>query len=200
MTWRMNGTAVIRRSPRPLRNTAGGVAVSVALAAIVLLAAGCGARPSAASGASSTSHRSASSPSAVSFSRCMRSNGVPNYPDPNGSGALPKDGPEQLGVSSARFGSATRACRHLLPNGGTPTQTQLQQVRAKSLAFSQCMRRHGVALPDPDSSGRIPDPASVGIDQASPHFEAANQACARVRPPYIPSNAAYRAYARSHGS
>jgi hypothetical protein len=56
------------------------------------------------------------------------------------------------------------------------------------------MRNHGVKnFPDPGSDGRIPD--SFGIDQGSPKFEAANQACRRYRPPYIPSNAAYDAYA-----
>ncbi len=62
------------------------------------------------------------------------------------------------------------------------------------------MRTHGVALPDPDSSGRIPDPASVGINQGSPQFEAANQACGKYRPPYMPSNAQYNAYAQTQGS
>jgi hypothetical protein len=54
-------------------------------------------------------------------------------------------------------------------------------------------------MPDPDSSGRIPDPATVGINQGSPAFEAANRICAKWRPPYMPSNAAYNAYARTHG-
>jgi hypothetical protein len=67
------------------------------------------------------------------------------------------------------------------------------------LAFSHCMRSNGVPnFPDPDSSGRIPDPATVGINQGSPTFQAANQACGKYRPPYMPSNSAYDAYARTH--
>jgi hypothetical protein len=66
------------------------------------------------------------------------------------------------------------------------------------LQFFRCMRAHGVPnFPDPDSTGRIPDPATFGIDQGSPQFEAANQACRKYRPPYIPSNAAYNAYAQT---
>jgi hypothetical protein len=131
----------------------------------------------------------------------MRSNGVINYPDPDSSGVIPKESSEELGVTSSKFQSAQNACQHLLPNGGNgPNQAQLQQERAQGLRFAQCMRTHGVALPDPDSSGRIPDPASVGIDQGSPQFEAANQACAKDRPPYIPSNAAYNSYAQTQGS
>jgi hypothetical protein len=130
----------------------------------------------------------------------MRSHGVPRYPDPTSNG-LVKESLQQLEVSSSRFQSASSACNHLLPGGGSgPSPAQVQQVRAEALEFSQCVRSHGVPnFPDPGSDGRIPDPASVGINQGSPKFEAANQACRRYRPPYMPSNSAYNAYARTHG-
>jgi hypothetical protein len=106
-----------------------------------------------------------------------------------------------LGVTTATFQSAQNSCRHLLPNGGNgPDQAELQQVAAQGLRFARCMRTHGIALPDPDSSGRIPDPASEGINQGSPQFEAANHACGKYRPPYMPSNAQYNAYAQAQGS
>jgi hypothetical protein len=131
----------------------------------------------------------------------MRSSGVTNYPDPNSSGAIPKESSQQLGVTSSKFQSAQSACQHLLPNGGNgPNQAEVQQVKAQGLRFAQCMRTHGVALPDPGSDGQIPDPASVGLNQGSPSFEAANQACGKYRPPYMPSNAQYNEYAQSHGS
>ncbi|HKT45230.1 MAG TPA: hypothetical protein VJQ85_10545 [Gaiellaceae bacterium] len=160
-------------------------------AALVLLAAACG----------GGSAKSGASTGTLAFARCMRSNGVPRYPDPNAQGRLAKESLAQLGVSGSRFQSADSACRHLLPNGGSaPSPAQEQQVRALSLRFSQCVRANGVpGFPDPDSTGRIPDPASVGIDQGSPKFEAANSACGRFRPPYMPSNAAYNAWARAHG-
>jgi hypothetical protein len=75
-----------------------------------------------------------------------------------------------------------------------------QQVEAQGLEFSRCVRAHGVPnFPDPAGDGRIPDPATVGIDQGSPRFEAANRACGTYRPPYMPSNSAFNAYARTHG-
>jgi hypothetical protein len=133
----------------------------------------------------------------------MRSDGVPNWPDPNSSGVFDKSKltSQKLGASSSRVQAAQSACSHLLPNGGRgPTPAQVQLIRAQALKFSQCVRAHGVPnFPDPDSSGRIPDPASAGIDQGSPKFEAANQACRAYRPPYMPSNSAYNAYARTHG-
>jgi hypothetical protein len=185
-------------------------AAAIATAGLALLVAACGGSPGAhvAQLGSSTTQSSSSSPPAASaqqngqlgFARCMRSHGVPNYPDPSRSG-LVKESLQQLGVSSSRFQSASSDCNHLLPNGGSgPTPTQVQQVKAQGRRFAQCVRSHGVpTFPDPGSDGRISDPASFGIDQGAPKFQAANQACRRDRPPYIPSNAAYNAYARTHG-
>ncbi len=172
--------------------SASAAAISAA-AGLALLAAACGGSPG-----THAATPPASGP--LAFARCMRSNGVANYPDPTSSG-LVKESLQQLGVSGSRFQSASRACNHLLPNGGSgPNPARVQQVKAQALQFSRCVRTHGVPnFPDPDSHGRIPDPASVGVDQRSPKFEAANQACGKYRPPYMPSNAAYNAYARSHG-
>jgi len=163
-------------------------------AVLALVAAACGGSP--AGGVAKPS-------GAVAFASCMRSHGVPNWPDPNSSGVFDKSRltSQQLGAGSSRVQAAQTACRRLLPNGGSrPNPAQLQQVKAQALQFSRCVRSHGVpSFPDPASDGRIPDPATVGIDQGSPKFEAANQACRRYRPPYMPSNAAYNAYARTNG-
>jgi hypothetical protein len=166
----------------------------IVVAAGALLVSGCGAHPSV----------SVQSSGPLAFAQCMRSNGVPNWPDPNSGGVFDKSKltSQQLGASSSRVQTAQRACSHLLPNGGSgPSAAQLQQERTLSLEFSQCVRAHGVPnFPDPESSGRmrIPDPATVGINQGSPKFQAANQACGKYRPQYMPSNAAYNAYARTH--
>jgi hypothetical protein len=173
-----------------------------------LLAAGCGRSPGrhvAQLGTTTTgggSSNTAARPGGwLAFSACMRSDGVAGYPDPTGSGPPPKKSLQQLGASSARFDAAQSSCRRLLPNGGRPPdQAEQQQVRANALRFSQCIRSHGVeGFPDPANSGRIPDPATVGVNQGSPRFEAANRACGRYRPPYMPSNAAYNSWARAHG-
>ena len=181
-----------RAWPRAVR-TAGAI---VATSGLVLPAAACG--------GSRASHVVQLGSTAVAYASCMRSSGVPDWPDPNSSGVFDKSKltAQQLGASDSQLRAAQAACQHLLPNGGGgPTPAQVQQMRAQSLRFSQCMRSHAVpSFPDPDSSGRIPDPATLGIDQGSPKFEAGNQACRKYRPPYIPSNAAYNAYARTHGS
>jgi hypothetical protein len=166
--------------------------IAILAGALVLLLAACG-------GASTTKNGAART--ALAFSRCMRTNGVPRYPDPGNSGQLVKESLLQLGVSGAQFQAAESACRRLLPNGGSPpSAAQVRQVRELSLQFSRCVRAHGLPdFPDPDSTGRIPDPASVGVDQGAPKFEAANSACGRYRPPYIPSDSAYEAWARTRG-
>lgn len=143
---------------------------------------------------------STSGTDALAFAQCVRSKGVANFPDPSNAGVIPKESPQQLGVSESRFQTAQSACQHLLPNGGTgPSQAEITRVTALGLRFAVCMRSHGVPLPDPDSSGRIPDPATVGINQGSPKFESANQACGKYRPGYMPSNAQYNAYVQSLG-
>lgn len=177
--------------------TLGAIVAAVALA----LLAACGGSPS--NNAAQLGSAASAQQNAVAFARCMRAHGVPNWPDPNSSGVFDKSKltPQQLGASSSRDEAAQQACSHLLPNGGSGrTAAQVQQVKAQALRFSQCVRANGVPnFPDPDSTGRIPDPATVGIDQGSPKFEAANQACRNYRPPYMPSNSAYNAYARTHG-
>jgi hypothetical protein len=203
-----------RRSSDPRRHRPRALVLAPALGGLVglsLLAAACGSSPGGqvAQLGSTTTHSSPSRSAAASaqangvlaFSYCMRAHGVPHFPDPTSGGELVKESLQQLGVSSSRFQAAASACNSLLPNGGSgPNPAQLQQERAQALSFSECVRSHGVAnFPDPASNGRIPDPATVGVNQGSPKFQTANQACAKYRPPYVPSNAAYNAYARATG-
>lgn len=180
-------------------------------AGLMLMTTGCGGSSGgkvAQLGSTTTASHGSSGASAAStqgsgwlaFADCMRAHRVAGYPDPGTDGRPPKETLQQLGVSSSRFQSAQSACRHLLPNGGgPPNAAERRQVAAQSLRFSRCVRSHGVPnFPDPDDTGRIPDPGSVGVDQGSPKFQAANQACRPYRPPYMPSNSAYDAWARAH--
>src|SRR5665213_1791218 len=184
----------MKRNPMLLRTssvTARSTAAAVTTSILLLLIAACNGGPSSTGSHGSpdagvSANSQATNSRQVAFADCMRSRGVATYPDPDSSGVIPKESLQQLGVSSSTFQSAQNACKHLLPNGGNgPNQAELQQEREQGLKFAQCMRHHGVALPDPDNSGRIPDPASVGIDQGSPQFETANQACGKYRPPYM---------------
>ena len=111
--------------------------------------------------------------------------GCRTTPTPPASG-LVKESLQQLGVSSSRFQSAQSACNHLLPNGGQrPNPAQVQQVRAQrsELLRSACAATASRTSPTPAATVAYPTPPPLGINQGSPKFEAANQACRKYRPP-----------------
>ena len=157
------------------------------LVALASLAAGCAGSnsPGAAGGGSPTNVASAS---AVAYSNCMRQHGVPNYPDPDSRGNLPKGKAQDFGVSDSQYQAAERACQHLLPNsGGSLSAASLtkclmngdgdcparlvQQALTEGRTFAQCMRNDGVPnWPDPtvDSTGRPSfETTTAGISMAS---------------------------------
>ena len=116
------GTQVRRRSPRAWHAVVQAAAL-LAAAALALVAAACGASPSSTGSGGSSNTAGSTNSHQVAFSRCMRSNGVSNYPDPDSSGVIPKESSQQLGVTTSKFQSAENACQHLLPNGGTGRTT-----------------------------------------------------------------------------
>ena len=124
--------------------------------------------------------------SGIAFSACMRSHGVPNFPDPNAAGAITFGSSDGVDPSSPRFQSAQTSCQRLLPHDGVPTPAQQAKAQAAMLRYSACMRSHGVPkFPDPSFSGsRISlkiDPGN-GIDPQSPRFQAAQKACVADMP------------------
>jgi hypothetical protein len=139
---------------QPLGPSARIVTAIIATAAVGLPAAAQGTSPAA------TASKSSNVGKAVAYAKCMRSHGVPNYPDPGSDGVLPKIDVHQLGVSQAQFAAANSACQHLLPNSsasietcfdtGICTEALRQQLMNGMLRFAQCMRQHGVTnFPDP---------------------------------------------------
>jgi hypothetical protein len=178
-----------------------------ALAALALLAAGCGGggrSPGVASLASSTTapasttengaasatqNGATSSPQSqlVAYSQCMRSNGVANFPDPQalGGGSF-KLTIQRDAASNPRFQAASSACKHLLPAvgpvGSRQEETaQQQRIRlADELSFARCMRSHGYArFPDPTAQGdlSVEMVQAQGIDVHSPAVLQAVQLC-----------------------
>jgi hypothetical protein len=165
--------------PRQARRPAARAAtVLIATAALVLPAAACSGSPSSAgAGGSSGAGGSASSPSAVAYSHCMRSHGVPDFPD-LGSSGIPKVSPQQLGVASSRWQAAQGACAQLL----RPTQGQARQVLTGMLNFARCMRSHGVPnWPDPTAgSNGQPEFDIPGIDPDSPRISNTASECTQL--------------------
>jgi hypothetical protein len=155
------------------------------VAAVSLLAAGCGGGGSPAVANVATSATAATTTTTqnglLAFSQCMRSNGVPNFPDPQRfAGGNVKLTIHQLAPSQA----ALNACSHLLPtNGGSGSQQTAQQQRtqlADGLSFARCMRSHGVSrFPDPTAQGQLTVEMvqAQGINVHSPAVLRAVQAC-----------------------
>jgi hypothetical protein len=122
---------------------------------------------------------------ALAYSRCMRAHGVLRFPDPNSSGMIPKEGLQQLGVSSIVFQTAQKACQHLLPKSGQSSQAQNQQILNALWRFARCLRAHGVrnwpdplAESDPGQPGTPGFPRDVpGVNQNSPQVKTAMNTC-----------------------
>jgi hypothetical protein len=174
-------------------------AAIIAAAGVALLAAACGGSPGshvAQLGSTTTqsnsnlSAQSAQQHGPLAFSHCMRSQGLSNFPDPNSSGVWLKSQVE-LAAGNPRFQAATRACGHLLPDGGpgvSPSQAVLQQIQIDMAKFARCMRSHGVpSWPDPtlDRGRAVFDLGAVGIDTNSPQINAKVHECERVFPASI---------------
>jgi hypothetical protein len=146
------------------------LAALVAVTVLGLAACGSGSSTSlAASGGS----RAAEYAKLLAYSRCMRSHGVPNYPDPvsNGTG-ISVELPDS---SSPQFQAAQQACRSLAPP--PPTAAQQAQNLARALNFARCMRAHGEPnFPDPQPNGDV-NLSGTGVAKGSPQFDQAMQAC-----------------------
>ena len=172
------------RQPWPRRARV--AAVITAMAAAALLAAACGGSPSSTgSGGSPNAGRSANS-QAVAYSRCVRAHGVPDFPDPDSNGQIPKEAAVSAlrEVGDSRAKAATYACRNLNPAGqGSPTLTaQEQQDYLKAAA---CMRSHGItSFPDPTFPGGRANLPTIpsSIDTKSRQFTQAAQTCTKLIP------------------
>jgi hypothetical protein len=75
--------------------------------------------------------------------------------------------------------------------GGSSPASAAQTTYQKAVAFSQCMRAHGVpGFPDPQSNGAILTGPQDHLAQGSPSFVAANKACQHLLPKIRPMTAA----------
>jgi hypothetical protein len=129
---------------------------------------------------------------ALKLSECMRANGVPNFPDPNGQGVIQGSG---IDPNTPGFQKAQQACAKKIGGGvGTPSPAQIAQAEAAALKFSQCMRSHGVSdFPDPQFksagggvsiriSGHAGSGSSSDLDPNSPIFQKAQKTCGSLLP------------------
>jgi hypothetical protein len=146
---------------------------ALALIAMVVLIGACGSTAPAGTGSGSSggNNTTANAQKAVKFAKCMRSNGVSQFPDPGASGKLTIDGianGSSLDPNTPAFKQAIGACKDLEPAGFMGSKRSPQQQQA-ALKFAQCIRANGVKdFPDPIpngplvDTGRIPSAAEPG--------------------------------------
>jgi hypothetical protein len=175
--------------------------ITVMLGALLLvgLAAGCGVDATADDVASVADSPSGDSDGAgttttvvdpkeamLQFAQCMRDHGV-DMPDPtegSGGGVVMK-GP--TGDKNA-VDEADEACASLRPKAGDggmkPDPEQEAKMREQALAFSACMREHGIDMPDPQfGDGSMSMSLGDGIDPEAPAFKEAQAACESLMQP-----------------
>jgi hypothetical protein len=113
------------------------------------------------------------------YSACMREHGITNFPDPNSQGVITISSGMGIDPGSPKFMAARTVCMKLLPNGGQPTPAQIAQRQQQLLAFSACMRAHGIKdFPDPSNGGlRVSVHPGSDLEPGNPTFQKAQQAC-----------------------
>lgn len=146
-----------RRSSRPR--------IAVAAAGSVLALAACGSAAKPSPTATSVNSR-------LAFAKCMRSHGLPRFPDgPNIPGAV---------ADSPAFKPAAQLCRKYLYAGSGPPGKVSASTREALLHHAQCMRVHGVPnYPDPTIPSHGPPNTQLppGVDTNAPAFKRAASAC-----------------------
>jgi hypothetical protein len=92
-------------------------------------------------------------------------------------------GTKLLFINNPRYRAASDACKHLLPNGGHPTQTPQAgaMTEAGAVKLAGCLRAHGYpTFPDPtiDSVGQpVFNVQAAGIAPHSPQILTAIRGC-----------------------
>src|SRR5919106_2238352 len=141
-----------------------------ALAMVALIGAGCSDAPDENGSAGNTN--AANQEQAVKFAKCMRDNGVSEFPDPPASGGLTIDGVlngSSLDPNAPAWKQAIGACKDLQPPGFTGDEEVTAEEQEARLEFAQCIRDNGVEdFPDPAKgeplvdTRRIPSAAEPG--------------------------------------
>jgi hypothetical protein len=138
----------------------------------------------ATSAAASAGPSGSSEEQGIAYSRCMRSHGVPGFPDPSPQGYVQLGAGNDVNPDSPQFQQATRICAKLAPVGGPGTQSHFEQLMTSMLKFAACMRAHGITkFPDPVPYGNggvellVPNGNGSGVDQNSPQYARADSVC-----------------------
>lgn len=172
-----------------MRKTDWAIALTLALCALGVASCGGG---GGGGGESQASREDAQ----LAFAECMRGHGV-DMPDPK-----PGQRGMTFGTTKGESGGkdkssmginpddpttkkALEACESKMPDiGAEMSPEQEEKFKESALAFAECMREHGVDMPDPRFSGKgkVSIQIKGGLDPNSPAFEAAQETCRKKVP------------------
>jgi hypothetical protein len=171
----------------------------LACLAVVVLGLGLSACGSSSSSTSSgvTASSSTAAAARLNLAKCFRSHGI-DVPDPSTGGGAAGGGAlfrSLRNYSQAQVNSARQACSkyfaQAFPRANLSPQ-QRAQLQQQLVKFAQCMRSHGVNVPDPtlnNNGGGGGPGAGFGFrggfnssQRNSPAFQAAAKACQSLRP------------------
>jgi hypothetical protein len=171
------------------RPAARATAAIIAGTTLPFLVAACSGSPASIDTSGSPNGKASTTTRLLAVAHCMRSNGVPTFPDPNSAGEFPKSALEQLATSNPRYHAASNTCAHLMPSSlGVSTAAQNREIANDEAKFATCMRSHGVPnWPDPvlDQGRLVFDPQGAGIDTTKPQISGTMQSCDHVFPASI---------------
>lgn len=165
-----------RRALTRGRLAAGATVVLAGAAALALTLTGGDGSGSGSSDGSGSAGASSSDDPALQYARCMRDNGIEDFPDPQPS----DDGGISIGDAVAdqrdteEFVAAEEACQHFLDAAPDPEATPLPPAERAELqdqwnAVAQCVRDQGHDFPTPevDEWGRTEmDRQDAAVEQA----------------------------------
>jgi hypothetical protein len=151
------------------------------LAAITLGAAACSSSSPGSGGPASTAE-SAAYRANIAFAQCMRTHGVPDFPDPQPGSNFSVSGGPAGAAAQTPSGKAYLTCQHLLPNGSVSTSSPVSsQQLAEGVALARCLRTHGEpTFPDPTIVNDGLSFDFTGVN--TPQFQAAVSACRSAIP------------------
>jgi hypothetical protein len=159
----------------------------IATASLALAACGGGDSSTA---ASSDDQRSKFREAAVDFAECMREQGIDMKDPEPGGGIMLQAGPGSN--DPAKVEAAQQACQKHLENARPPelSDEEEREFKERVLKFAQCMRDHGIDMPDPTfgEDGRVQmrmgegEGGGLGMDRENPRFQEAQGACEQYSP------------------
>lgn len=122
----------------------------------------------------------------VAYAACMRSHGVPNFPDPMQRNGFIGFRIQGMNMNAPTFVAADQTCKRLLRAGPASGGAHAGTNSQRAVEWAACIRAHGEPnFPDPtfaDGQAQV-DLTGTGITADAPQFTAAMKACASLEVP-----------------